>query len=97
MNVHPKTSGAAVGSALGVLIVAILTSIHGVHLSTELPAAITGFLAIFGAWIAPGAPAPTVPVTPVTSNAALLAQQAALTAREQALAAREAVIQPPPH
>lgn len=65
MTIHPKTSGAAVGSALGVLIVAVLQSFHGVHLAPELPGAITGFLAILGAWFAPGND-----VTPVTSNPA---------------------------
>jgi hypothetical protein len=58
MTIHPKTSGAALGAALGVLIVSVLQSINGVHLSTELPGAITGFLSILGAFLAPAGTPP---------------------------------------
>lgn len=63
MIIHPKTSGAALGGSLGVLMVAVLQSISGVHMSPELPAAITGFLSILGAYFAPASD-----VTPVTRN-----------------------------
>jgi hypothetical protein len=62
MNIHPKTSGAAIGTATGALLTAILQSIHGVHLSGEIYSAITGFLGIVVAWLAPA------PVTNVTGN-----------------------------
>lgn len=52
--IHPKTSGAALGSALGLLIVSVLGSVHGVHLSDAANAAIPGFLATLGAYVAPG-------------------------------------------
>ena len=54
LTIHPKTSGAALGTALGILIVAVLDSIHGISLAPELPAAISGFLATLGAFLAPG-------------------------------------------
>lgn len=59
-SIHPKTSAAGLGAALGVVIVSVLSSIHGVHLSAEANAAIPGFLSSLGAWAAPGdAPATT--------------------------------------
>lgn len=58
--IHPKTSAAGLGAALGVVIVSVLASINGVHLSAEANAAIPAFLASLGAWLAPGAaPTPT--------------------------------------
>ena len=51
---HPKTSAAAVGGALGTVIVSVLASINGVHLSAEANAAIPAFLSALGAWLAPG-------------------------------------------
>ena len=66
MTIHPKTSAAAVGGSLGVVIVSVLGSIHGIHLSAEANAAIPTFLSTLGAWLAPGsdpAPAPA-PVPP---------------------------------
>lgn len=71
MNIHPKTALASVFGSLGVLIVAVLASIHGVHLSAEANAAIPAFLAAFGAWLAPS---PT-PVTPVTGNNSTFVQE----------------------
>ena len=52
-NIHPKTSGAALGGALGSLIDGILASIHGVHLTAETYAAIPTFLSILGSWLIP--------------------------------------------
>lgn len=63
MTIHPKTSGAAVGGALGTLIVAVLASIHGVDLTAAAYAAIPAFLSTLGAWLVPApATTPTVPV-----------------------------------
>lgn len=59
--IHPKTSGAALGGSLGVLIAAILHSISGVHLSPEAYAAIPTFLSTLGAYLAPGATPPPPP------------------------------------
>lgn len=53
MSIHPKTSGAAVGSALGVVIDGILHSIHGVHLAPELYGAIPTFLGLVLSWFVP--------------------------------------------
>ena len=47
MTLHPKTSAAAVGGSLGVVIVSVLGSIHGIHLSPEANAAIPTFLSAF--------------------------------------------------
>lgn len=81
MNIHPKTSGAGVGVAFGVLIVAILASIHGVHLTPEANAAIPSFLGITLSWLTPSSPnvspptpvpvvlAPVAPAAPVTAVA----------------------------
>ena len=63
--IHPKTSGAAVGVALGALIVTILGSIHGVHLTAADNAAIPSFLGIFVSWLVPATtPAPVAPKPP---------------------------------
>lgn len=51
-NVHPKTAGAGVGAAVGLLIVALMHQ-FGAHPVPELPGAITGFAAAVGAWLAP--------------------------------------------
>ena len=69
MIFHPKTSGAAVGGALGTLIVSVLGSIHGVNLSDAANAAIPAFLAALGAWFVPAPdsppdPAPAAPPVP---------------------------------
>lgn len=63
MGLHPKTSAAAVGGAFGVVIVSVLGSIHGVHLSPDANAAIPAFLAALGSWLTPANDAPIV-VTP---------------------------------
>lgn len=63
--IHPKTALAAVLSSLGVVIVAVLASIHGVHLSAEANAAIPAFLGVLGAYLGPS---PSNSVTPVTGN-----------------------------
>lgn len=63
MIIHPKAAGTALGSSLGVLIVAILHSFHGVSLAPEANAAIPGFLATLGAFLVPASslPAPSSP------------------------------------
>lgn len=53
MTIHPKTSGAALGSSLGIVIVIVLDSIHGVHLAAGADAAIPGFLSTLGAFLFP--------------------------------------------
>ena len=53
MPIHPKTSGAAVGTALGILIVAVLHSVPGIHLQPEADAAIPSFLGVLAAWLTP--------------------------------------------
>lgn len=53
-GVHPKTSGASLGGSLGLVIVAVLESIRGVHIVPELAAAIPSFLATLGAFLSPG-------------------------------------------
>jgi hypothetical protein len=65
MKIHPKTSGAALGVSLGVILDAILHSLHGVHLDPSVYGAIPGFLGIVTSWLSP--PPPTE-VTPVASN-----------------------------
>lgn len=52
-GIHPKTSGAALGGALGVVITGVLHSIHGVHLAPELDAAIPAFLSTLLAYLSP--------------------------------------------
>lgn len=69
MNIHPKTSGAAVGSSLGVLIVAVLGSIHGVHLTASADGAIPAFLGILGAWLVPAGDTATTPAAPQRASA----------------------------
>lgn len=64
LSVHPKTGGAAVGVALGSLIVAVLNSIHGVHLTDQAAAAIPSFLSLIGAWIVPAPETPAPPALP---------------------------------
>jgi hypothetical protein len=61
VNIHPKTSAAAIGASLGVVIVGVLESIHGVHLTGELTAAIPALLSSLGSWLAPGSAAVTAP------------------------------------
>lgn len=63
MGLHPKTSAAVVGGSLGVVIVSVLSSIHGIHLSPEANAAIPTFLSAIGSWFTPANDAPIV-VTP---------------------------------
>ena len=64
MTLHPKTSAAAVGGSLGVVIVSVLGSIHGMNLSPEANAAIPAFLSALGSWLTSD-PTPTpVVVTP---------------------------------
>lgn len=66
MTIHPKTSGAAVGVALGTLIVSVLGSLHGVHLTSAADAAIPSFLGLLGSWLVPAPEATPVPVvTPI--------------------------------
>jgi hypothetical protein len=60
MNIHPKTSGAAVGFALGTVIVSVLASFHSIHLTPEAAGAIPGGLATLGAWLVPGPDTPPV-------------------------------------
>lgn len=63
MPIHPKTAGASIGGALGTILVNILNSIHGVHLSPSVGGGIAAFLAIALAWLTPSpasAPAPVV-------------------------------------
>lgn len=68
MNIHPKTSGAGLGVALGVLIVSILGSIHGVHLTPAANAAIPSFLGIVWSYLTPSpAPVVTPPTPPVVT------------------------------
>jgi len=55
-TIHPKAGGAALGGTVGVLVVAIIDSFHGVHLDPALPAAISAFTAALGAFLAPGPP-----------------------------------------
>lgn len=75
MTIHPKTSGAALGAALGLLIVSVLGSIHGVNLTSAAQAAIPGFLSTAGAWLVPAgdppaAAAPAPPDNPAVPPAA---------------------------
>lgn len=58
MTFHPKTSGAAVGASLGTVIVSILASIHGIHLTPEANAAIPTFLALLGSFLVEDPPDP---------------------------------------
>lgn len=53
MTIHPKTGGAALGSALGLVIVGVLGSIHGVHLTDVANGAIPAFLSTLGAFLFP--------------------------------------------
>lgn len=66
--IHPKTGGAALGGSLGLVIVSVLASVHGVHLTPEANAAIPTFLSTLGAFLAPTAndPAPVVVPAPVS-------------------------------
>jgi hypothetical protein len=64
MTLHPKTSAAAVGGALGVVIVSVLGSIHGIHLSPEANAAIPTFLSTLGSWLTPSGDVPVPVVVP---------------------------------
>lgn len=57
MTVYPKATLAAVGGTLGVLIAAVLASIHGLGLAPPVYAAIPAFLSTLGAWLAPNPPA----------------------------------------
>lgn len=77
MTIHPKTGGAAIGAALGVLLVAIANAIHGVAIPQGVTDAISAFLPVLGAYLAPApdtpaaaapAPAPVavVPAAPAT-------------------------------
>lgn len=58
MNIHPKTSGATFGGALGILIGAILHSIPGVHLVPEVYLAIPAAVSAFVSWLTPATPKP---------------------------------------
>jgi hypothetical protein len=62
MNIHPKTSGAALGSALGILIVSVLGSIHGIHLTAAADAAIPSFLGALWSYLTPAPETTKVPV-----------------------------------
>lgn len=53
MTIHPKTGGAALGSALGLVIVGVLGSINGVHLTDVANGAIPAFLSTLGAFLFP--------------------------------------------
>lgn len=52
MTIHPKTSGAGLGGAVGVLISATLTA-AGVTVPPDLASAISGVTAALGAFLAP--------------------------------------------
>jgi len=78
VNIHPKTSAAGLGGSLGVLIVSVLATIHGVHLGAAAQAAIPTFLSTVFAYFAPAQqtvpivvqtqphpPAPAPPAAPV--------------------------------
>ncbi len=67
-TIHPKTAGAAIGSALGVLLLAIVQTLHGVHLPQGVTDAIAAFLPIVGAYLAP---APDTPAAAATAPAAV--------------------------
>lgn len=51
-SLHPKTGGAGIGAAVGLLAVALMHQ-FGAEPVPELPGAITGFAAALGAWLAP--------------------------------------------
>lgn len=60
-TIHPKTSASALGGALGLLLVSVLDSIHGIGLGTAATAAIPAFLSTLGAFLSPAAEDPPVP------------------------------------
>lgn len=69
MNIHPKTSASAIGGSLGLLIVTVLGSFHGIHLTAAADAAIPMFLSTLGAWLAPSPTDPPIPVASVPVSA----------------------------
>lgn len=71
MTIHPKTSGAALGAALGLLIVSVLGSVHGVNLTSAAQAAIPGFLSTAGAWIVPAGDTTSPPPPPPPDQPAI--------------------------
>jgi hypothetical protein len=64
MTIHPKTSASALGGALGLLLVSVLDSIHGINLSTAATAAIPAFLSTLGAFLSPSADGTATPTNP---------------------------------
>lgn len=52
MAIHPKTGGAAIGGAVGTVIVGILETIP-VHIAAALAAGIPALLSSLGAFLAP--------------------------------------------
>ena len=62
-NIHPKVKGSAIGSAIGVLIIA-LAKLAGVHVDAGVAGAISTIIGFAIGWFTP-VPAPAVP--PVAS------------------------------
>lgn len=72
MNIHPKVALGSVFGAFGVVLVTVLGSVHGIHLSAAANGAIPTFLTLLGGWLAPS---PSDPVTSVTGNKPTLIQE----------------------
>lgn len=78
MTIHPKTGGAALGSALGLVVVGVLGSINGVHLSDIANGAIPAFLSTLGAFLFPAPEVAAVTTGPTADEVAksMLEQEA---------------------
>lgn len=63
--IHPKTTGAGLGAAIGTVIVSVLGSIHGVHLSAADNGGIVAALSVVLAYFAPAGT--TTPVATKTT------------------------------
>lgn len=61
-TIHPKTGGAAIGGAVGVLLVAIANSIHHVHIPGGVADAFLALLPIVGAYLTPSPDTPAAAV-----------------------------------
>lgn len=57
-TIHPKTGGAAIGAAAGILLVAIANTIHSVHVPYTVADAIGAFLPVVGAYLTPSPDTP---------------------------------------